>query len=340
MRSPSSTTPDASGVSPGTYPETDELRPVPVRHPGRWVAVVVIMFLTFMVVESFVTNENMHWSTVWNYMFDPAIRDGLLLTVELTIASMALAIVVGIIVALMRLSPNPVLSRFSAVYIWFVRGTPVIVQLLFWYFLAAVFPKVGLGIPYGPTFVEVDTNVLIGQFGAAVLGLGLSESAYIAEIVRAGIIGVDRGQTEAAQSLGMARLRIMRWIVLPQAMRVIIPPVGNAVINMTKMTAVVLIIGLPDLLTSVQLVYSRNFLQIPLLTVACIWYLLLVTILTVFQSRLERRFGRGVGNASPSARRRPAAPRSGETKQAMARRLAIAWGGWLPGPFETPKEER
>jgi polar amino acid transport system permease protein len=280
----------------------DDRPPVPVRHPGRWLAVAVSVFLAFMVGEAFVTNPDMHWPVVWQYLFDPSVMRGLLLTLELTVAAMAVGIVVGVIIALMRLSPNPVLSRLSAIYVWFIRGTPVIVQLLFWYFLAALFPKVGLGIPYGPTFVEADTNALVGQFMAAVLGLGLSESAYIAEIVRGGIVAVDNGQTEAAQSLGMTRLRTMRWIVIPQAMRVIIPPVANAVINMTKMTAIVLIIGLPDLLTSVQLIYSRNFLQIPLLTVACFWYLVMVSILTVLQAYTERRFGRGVSGLT--ARRR------------------------------------
>jgi polar amino acid transport system permease protein len=202
----------------------------------------------------------------------------------------------------MRLSPNPVLSTFAAGYVWFVRATPVVVQLLFWFFLAAVFPTISVDVPFGPTLFALDTNTLIGQFVAGMLGLGISESAYVAEIVRAGITSVDRGQTEASQSLGMSRMRMMRWVILPQAMRVIIPPVGNAVINMTKMTAVVLIIGLPDLMTSVQLIYSRNFFQIPLLTVACCWYVLLVSVLTLLQLRLERRFGRGVlGN--PMSRR-------------------------------------
>lgn len=291
--SPRQTERETTAVSDGKSLPGRYERPVPVRHPGRWISVVVVMFLVVYVGQAFATNKDMRWDVVGHYLFDPAILRGLVLTVELTIAAMALAIVVGVLVALMRLSPNPVLSRFGATYVWFVRSTPVIVQLLFWYFLGALFPVVGFGIPWGPTFVSIDTNVLIGQFMAAVLGLGLSESAYIAEIVRGGILGVDHGQSEAAQSLGMARMKTMWTVVLPQAMRTIIPPVANAVINMTKMTAVVLIIGLPDLLTQVQLVYARNFLQIPLLTVACIWYLTLVTILTILQNRIEARFSRG-----------------------------------------------
>jgi polar amino acid transport system permease protein len=289
---------DQSATIPRSeHPSSDAvvpLSPVPVRHPGRWVTVAVTLFLAFMVGEAFVSNPNMHWSVVRDYVFDSSVLHGLLITLELTVAAMVVGIVVGVTVALMRLSPNPVLIRMSGLYIWFVRGTPVIVQLLFWYFLAALFPRIGIGVPYGPTLVSWDTNVLIGQFVAAVLGLGISESAYIAEIVRGGILSVDGGQTEAAQSLGMSRLKTMRWIVLPQAMRVIIPPVGNAVISMTKMTAVVLIIGVPDLLTSVQLIYARNFLQIPLLTVACFWYLVVVSVLTILQAHIERRFGRGI----------------------------------------------
>lgn len=283
---------------------SNEERPVPVRHPGRWLSVAIVLFLVIFVGQAFVSNKEMRWDVVGDYLFDPAILRGLVLTIELTIAAMVVAIVVGVIVALMRLSPNPVLSKFSAIYVWFIRSTPVIVQLLFWYFLGALFPQVGLGIPWGPTFVSMETNAVIGQFVAAVLGLGLSESAYIAEIVRGGILGVDHGQSEAAQSLGMRRIKTMWTIVLPQAMRTIVPPVANAVISMTKMTAIVLIIGLPDLLTQVQLVYARNFLQIPLLTVACFWYITVVTILTIVQSRIEARFSRG-DVRSLAARNRP-----------------------------------
>ncbi|MFF4825682.1 amino acid ABC transporter permease [Streptomyces sp. NPDC001312] len=295
---------ESAPAAPGDAGERpDELPgPVRLRHPWRWVAVAVLAYVAVRVVLAFAGNDNMHWDVVGHYLFAPAVLRGLLLTVELTAAAMGLAIAVGITIALMRLSPNPVLSTFGAGYVWFVRATPVVVQLLFWFFLAAVFPTISIDVPFGPTLFELDTNTLIGQFVAGMLGLGISESAYVAEIVRAGIASVDRGQTEASQSLGMSRMRMMRWVILPQAMRVIIPPVGNAVINMTKMTAVVLIIGLPDLMTSVQLIYSRNFFQIPLLTVACFWYVLLVSALTVLQLRLERRFGRGVlGN--PVARR-------------------------------------
>lgn len=273
------------------------------RHPARWAAAAAVLFLMFMFVQSLATNKNMRWDVIGHYMFDHSVLEGLLVTVKLTVASMALGIVGGIILAIMRLSPNPVLSTISALYIWFFRGTPLLVQLLFFYFLAALFPRLGLGIPYGPTFVSGSTNVLITQFVAAVLAFGLNEAAYMAEIVRAGIISVDGGQSEAAAAVGLSRGQTLRHIVLPQAMRVIIPPTTNNTISLLKTTSLVLLIAIPDLLTSVQLIYSTNFLQIPLLTVACIWYLAVTTVLTVIQYYTERHFGRGVNALTPGIRR-------------------------------------
>jgi polar amino acid transport system permease protein len=276
-----------------------EFQAIPVRHPGRWIAAAIVLFLGFMLAESLASNPRLHWDVVGHYLFDSTILSGLVMTLELTGCAMAIAVVVGILLAVMRLSPNRVLSSASWLYLWIFRGTPLLVQILIWYFLAAVFPKLGLGIPYGPTFVHFDANKIIGQMSAAVLALGLNEAAYMAENVRAGILSVPAGQSEAAQSLGMSRGRTMRRVVLPQAMRVIIPPLGNATILMLKTTSLVLIIALPDLLTSAQIIYSRNFLQIPLLIVASIWYLVVTTCLTIIQYYVERYFGRG------SARERP-----------------------------------
>jgi polar amino acid transport system permease protein len=273
---------------------------VPIRHFGRWVSAVLVAFLVVGYLYLLATSENMRWDVTYAYLFHPAVMDGLWLTIELTVASMVLAIVSGGILGSMRLSQNPVLQFVSWSVVWFLRGTPLLVQLLFWYFLASLFPAVSLSIPFGPTLVSVDTNSLINQFGAAVLGLGLNEGAYMSEIFRAGILSVDRGQTEAAQSIGMSRARLMRRIVFPQAMRFIIPPTGNATISMLKTTSVVLIIGLPDLLTSVQLIYARNFQQIPLLAVACFWYLVCTTVLTIVQSQLERRYSRGIWDEGTS----------------------------------------
>jgi polar amino acid transport system permease protein len=271
----------------------DEIRAVPVRHPGRWVATVVILVLVAMFVRAAIANPNLHWSVIRHYLTADVVLRGLWRTFELTVLAMAVGVVLGVVLAVMRLSPNPIVSGFAWVYIWFFRGTPVLVQLLFWFFLPALLPRVSFGVPFGPEFASVSTNTLITQFAAAILGLGLNEAAYMAEIVRAGIISVEHGQTEAAMALGMTRLQTMRAIVLPQAMRVIVPPTGNETISMLKTTSLVIVIALPELLTSVQIIYSRNFLQIPLLVVASLWYLLLTSVLTIGQYYVERRFARG-----------------------------------------------
>jgi polar amino acid transport system permease protein len=194
----------------------------------------------------------------------------------------------------MRLSLNPLVSSASWLYIWFFRGTPVLVQILFWFNVAALYPSFSIGIPFGPQFAEVDLTTLITPFVAGMLALGLNEGAYMAEIVRAGIISVDEGQTEAAQSLGMGRLLTMRRIVLPQAMRVIIPPTGNETISMLKTTSLVSAIAVTDLLYTTQIIYARTYQTIPLLIVASIWYLIVTTVLSIGQYYLERHFGRGV----------------------------------------------
>lgn len=267
-----------------------------MRHPWRWVTAVLIAFLFLFIAQGFVSNPNMHWDVVGKYLFDPFILSGLLTTLKLTLVCMVVAVVLGIVIAVMRLSDNPVLSTVSWFYIWIFRGVPQLVQLLFWFFIAAVFPTIGIGIPFGPTWASADTTLLIGQFTAAVLGLGLAESAYMAEIVRAGLMSVNRGQMEAAKCLGMSWFEAMRRIVLPQAMRFIIPPTGNETINLLKTTVLVIVIALPDLLTSVQIIYSQNFLNIPLLTVACFWYLVVVSLLNVVQHFIEKHYGRGVGS--------------------------------------------
>ncbi|MFD4260814.1 amino acid ABC transporter permease [Streptomyces sp. NPDC058534] len=276
-----------------------ELDAVPVRRPGRWIASAVLMFLLVFLLEGWASNERMQWATVGDHLFAPVVLEGLATTLWLTAAAMAIGIAGGVALAVMRRSANPLLSRLSWLYIWAFRGTPLLVQLLFWYFLAAVVPEVGLGVPWGPTFVESDTNALVTQTTAALLGLGLHEAAYMAEIVRSGIASVDEGQTEAANALGMTRRQTLRRIVLPQALRVIIPPTGNQVISMLKTTSLVSVIAVPELLTSIQAIYSRNFQQIPLLTVACAWYLLAVSVLSVGQYYLERRYGRGASRDLP-----------------------------------------
>ena len=284
----------------------EPIEAVPVRHPGRWAAVAVLAVLAAMFVHTVLTNDNFRWNVVGRYLFSAPVLNGLRNTLVLTVLAMLIGIVGGIALAVMRLSPNPVLSSVAAGYIWLFRGTPQIAQLLFWNFLAALYPRLSLGIPFGPEFVSFDTNQLINQFTACLLGLGLNEAAYMAEIVRGGLQSVDHGQSEAAGALGMSRGQTLRRVVLPQAMRVIIPPTGNETISMLKTTSLVVVIGYFELMTSVQRIYSVNFQTIPLLIVAAIWYLALTSVLSVGQGFVERRYGRGVhrGPAGPRLLRR------------------------------------
>ncbi|MDQ3405019.1 MAG: amino acid ABC transporter permease [Actinomycetota bacterium] len=270
---------------------------MPVRHPGRWVGGAVILVLLVLMVHSVLTNPNFGWSIVGEYLFSDRVLNGLTNTLILTALAMLIGVFGGVLLAVMRLSRNPLMSGVAAGYIWLFRGTPLITQLLFWNFLGALYPTLGLGVPFGPEFVSWETNVLISTFTAALLGLGLNEAAYMAEIVRGGIQSVDEGQTEAAGALGMSQGRILRRIVLPQAMRVIIPPTGNETISMLKTTSLVLVIGYFELMTSVSEIYARNFQTIPLLITAAIWYLALTSILTVIQAQIERRFSRGTTRA-------------------------------------------
>jgi polar amino acid transport system permease protein len=280
-------------------PRPDQIRAIPVRHPGRWVAAALIVVLAATLINSAATNERFGWSIVGDYFFSSRILHGLWVTIELTVIAMVIGIVFGALLAVMRLSPNPLVSGASWTYIWFFRGTPLLVQLLFWNFISALYPKISLGIPFGPAFVHLDANTLITPFAAAILGLGLNEAAYMAEIVRAGILSVDEGQTSAAHALGMTRLQTIRRIVLPQAMRVIIPPTGNETISMLKNSSLVSVIAYTELLYSVQLIYSQNFRQIPLLIVASLWYLIVTTVLSIGQYYIERHYGRGSARELP-----------------------------------------
>jgi polar amino acid transport system permease protein len=268
---------------------------VPVRRPGRWIAAVIVLIIAASIVRAVIVNDNFQWGVVGDFLFDHRIVSGVLKTLELTVLSMLIGILLGLVMAVMRLSPNPVVSWFSWLYIWFFRGTPLLVQLLFWQFGGALFKHISLGVPFGgPAIIHPTYNSTITPFIAALLGFGLNEGAYMAEIVRAGIISVDEGQTEAAQSLGMSRLQTMRLIVLPQAMRVIIPPTGNETISMLKNTSLVIVLGsVFDLLFAAQQIYAVNYETIPLLIVASIWYLAMTSLLYVGQYFVERRFGRG-----------------------------------------------
>ena len=271
----------------------DDIVAVPVRRPGRWIAAAIVVVVAAALIRSVVTNPRFEWSVVGEYLFDSRILEGLLVTIELTVIAMAIGIALGVLLAVMRLSANPLVAGASWLYIWFFRGTPVLVQLLFWYYIAALYPKLGLGIPFGPAFVHPNVNTLITAFRAGILGLGLNEGAYMAEIVRAGMISVDEGQTDAAQSLGMSRVQTLRRIVLPQAMRVIIPPTGNETISMLKTTSLASVIAVTELLYSSEQIFAVNYKTIQLLIVASIWYIVCTSVLYVGQHYLERHYGRG-----------------------------------------------
>ena len=285
----------------------DEIKAVPVRRPGRWIAAAIVLIFAASLVRTVITdtgpNKGFQWVWVGHYLFDSRVLHGVWTTIYLTFLSMVIGIALGIIAAVMRLSPNPILSGASWLYIWFFRGTPLLVQVLFWYNIAALFQTISLGIPFGPSIVHEPANSLITPLIAGLLALGLNEGAYMSEIVRAGIISVDEGQTHAAQSLGMSRLQTMRLIVLPQAMRVIIPPTGNETISMLKNTSLLYVAGFTELTYSVTQIYNVNYKVIPLLIVASIWYLVLTSVLYVGQYFIERRYGRGFTGAERASLR-------------------------------------
>jgi polar amino acid transport system permease protein len=279
--------------SPEPQERPEEIKAVPVRRPGRWIAAAVVAVIAVSIIHSAATNPRFQWDIVGHYLFDPRILEGVRVTVELTVVAMIIGIAGGIVLAVMRLSPNRLVSGASWIYIWFFRGTPLLVQLVFWNYIGALYPRIDLGIPFGPAFIHANANTLLKPFLVCILGLGLNEAAYMSEIVRAGIISVDEGQTQAAASLGMGRLLTMRRIVLPQSMRVIIPPTGNETISMLKNTSLVSVIAYVDLFYSAQLIYSVNYRTIPLLIVVSIWYLAMTSVLYVGQYFIERHFDRG-----------------------------------------------
>ncbi|MFE5190511.1 amino acid ABC transporter permease [Streptomyces sp. NPDC056628] len=276
----------------------DGLVVVPVRNYGRWVAALAALAALVGLVGSLAKNDNLRWDIVGDYLFADLIFDGLFATLWLTAAAMVLGLALGTLVAVMRLSQSPVLYGLATFFVWIFRGTPLLVQIIFWGYAAALYKYVKIGVPFTDiTFFQAETNSLLTPAVAALLALGLNEAAYASEIVRAGIQSVDLGQTEAAHSLGMRPALTMRRIVLPQAMRVIIPPMGNETINMLKMTALVSVISAHDLMSNIQDVYAQNYQVVPMLVVASLWYLALVTLLGIPQAWLERRYGRGTAGA-------------------------------------------
>jgi polar amino acid transport system permease protein len=278
---------------------------VPAKAWGTRVAAVALLLIVASFLWSIASNPNFGWEIVGEYLFDPRILSGLYLTLWLTALTMVIGIVLGTIFAVMAMSGNVVISAVANAYTWFFRGTPVLVQLIFWYNLGALFPEISIGIPFTSLWLSVPTNTAITPVTAAVLGLGLNEGAYMSEIIRSGLLAVDPGQRQAAKSLGMTNGKALWRIVLPQAMPVIIPPTGNQAIGMLKTSSLVSVIALSDLLYSVQTIYSRNFQTIPLLIVACLWYLVATTVFSLIQARIERHFARSRLQTSSTRRTRP-----------------------------------
>jgi polar amino acid transport system permease protein len=276
----------------GTLPAPNALTVVPLRHPMRLIAMLVVILLLITLVYTVIGNPELQWPTVARYMFSPLILDGLYTTLLLTLIVMVLAVVIGTMAALMMLSPSSVLSVPAVAFVWLFRGAPALVQLILWYNVSLIFPTVSLWLPFAGTVYSVRTNDLMTPFMAAVVALSLHEAGYMAEIVRAGLKTVSKGQTEAALSLGMHPRLLVRRVVLPQAMRMIIPPTGNETINLLKTTSLVSIIAVGDILYSAQAVYARTFETIPLLLVVALWYLIVVSVMSGGQFFLERSFAR------------------------------------------------
>jgi polar amino acid transport system permease protein len=268
---------------------------VPLRHPWRWVGAAAIIGLVGLFLYGAATNPAYGWATYRKYLFDHRVSEAAWNTLQLTFWAMLLGLVLGVVIAVMRLSPNPILNSVSWVYLWIFRGTPVYVQLVFWGLFPTLYQKIQVGVPFGPTFFQLNLRELSISFILAIIGLGLNEAAYMAEIIRAGISSVPEGQLEASTALGMSWWMTMRRVVLPQAMRVIIPPTGNELISMLKTTSLVTAVPYTlELYTRTRDISAVIFEPVPLLLVAASWYLAITSVLMVGQYYLERHFSRGI----------------------------------------------
>jgi polar amino acid transport system permease protein len=305
------------------HPEA--IKAVPVRHPGRWVAIAVLAVLVAMFVHLVVTNDKFMWSFVFSsiapgkrgVMFTGPVLEGLRGTILLTVLAMIIGVLLGVVVAIMRLSANPILSSVAWLYTWVFRAVPRLVLAILFGNLGILWERIGFGLPFDrqignlfgihnlhAQFYSVKATDLLSGFVAGVLALGLSEAAYMAEIVRAGIQSVDPGQSEAASALGLSSGQVLRRIVLPQAMRVIVPPTGNETIAMVKDTSLVAFVPVTfELFFQLQAISSRTFIVLPVLVAACLWYLILCSVLMIVQYFVERHFGRGYGTAGRARQR-------------------------------------
>jgi len=294
----------------------DAVKVVPVRHYGRWVGTVVVIVFLAMIVHTIFSkvgtgvnictringlrhcHQPQRWRFFWNIVFHyfttSDVIHGLYLTLALTVLAMTIGIVLGVILAVMRRSQSRLLSSTAWTYTWFFRGTPVLVQLAFWFNITYLYKTISIGLPFLPvTFLHLNLIAILNPFRSAMIALGLNEAAYMSEIARAGLLAVDEGQIEAATSIGMTRGQSLRLVVLPQAMRVIIPPTGNEVISMLKTTSLASTVGVIELLGAVTNISAANFQTMALLIVASIWYLIVTTILSIGQFYLERHYAKG-----------------------------------------------
>ncbi|MFE2638082.1 amino acid ABC transporter permease [Streptomyces scopuliridis] len=298
---PRRSVPDGS-VPDGSVPDREDLatlKVVPARHYWRWVAGVAALVVVAQFSHGLVTNPGWDWDTFFLYLSADTVLKAVWVTLQLTVYGTALGFALGVVLAFMRLSRSVILQTVAWTYIWAFRSIPLIVQLLFWFNLAYLYKELGVGIPFGPVLWSFDTMNLVSALSAAVIGLALHQAAYAAEIVRGGIISVDAGQLEAAAALGIPRLRQLRRILLPQAMRGILPNAANEVISLFKGTSIVSVMAIGELFYQVQVIYGRNGRVVPLLMVATAWYILLTTLLTIAQYYVERHFARGAERTPP-----------------------------------------
>lgn len=315
--------PRRAGGAPIDLGNEDDVVAIPLRRPWRLVSAIVVLVILAAFVSSVATNPNIDFGAVGQFLFDKRILEGAWLTIVITVISMVVSTVLAIIIAAMRLSSNPVLSSVAWFYVWAFRGTPLLVQIVLWGYLGLLYEKLTLGVPFTDVvFWQIDTNQLISAFVAGLLALTLNQAAYSSEIVRAGMVSVDEGQREASYSLGMSPLYTFRRVLLPQAMRVIIPPMGNELISMLKNTSLLSVIAVLELYTQASMISSQNLKQVELLIVVSAWYLFMTSVLSIPQYYLERRYGRG------SSRSLPPTPLQ-RVRQAFANRR--------PGPAPAPE---
>lgn len=282
---------EMNAAAPASDPVLD-LQVVPRKRYGLWIGTVLSVLFVATVLHAIATNPAFGWETAFGYLFHPSILRGLGTTLLLTVIIMAASIVIGTVVAIMRVSPSIILQTFGSAYVWFFRGVPALIQLIFWFNLALIVREFSLTLPFVGTVFSVRTNDLMTPFVAAVVALSLCEAGYMAEIIRAGIKSVPYGQSEAAGSLGMSYGQVLRRIILPQAMRFVVPPTGNEAINLLKLTSLVTYIAVDDLFYAAQSIYARTFETIPLLMVVSFWYLLVVSLMSIGQHHIERYYGR------------------------------------------------